>query len=104
MKGDEILAENIRITTQLLMDRQREWLVSARQAESAFLSAADTAGKLERCFLGQAVGSLKADFATVRDEGEEAFAQLCGHLEKLGRIATVYEEAERRNTGVITDN
>ena len=37
-------------------------------------------------------------------KGEKAFALLCRHLEKAGIIAMVYEEAERRNTGVIADD
>lgn len=103
-KGDEILTENIRVTTQLLKERQGEWMDAARQAKSAFGEAADTAGKLEDCFFGQAIGGLKADFLTAESEGEKAFALLCRHLEKAGMIAEVYEEAERRNTGVIADN
>ena len=46
-KGDEILKENIRVTTQLLKERQKGWLDAARQAKCAFRSAEDIAGKLE---------------------------------------------------------
>ena len=103
-KGDEILTENIRVTTQLLKERQKGWLDAARQAKCAFGSAEDIAAKLEDCFFGQASGSLKKDFMAVGSEGEKVFALLCRHLEKADLIATVYEEAERRNTGVIADD
>ena len=102
-KGDEILKENIRVTTQLLKERQKGWLDAARQAKCAFRSAEDIAGKLEDCFFGQVSGILKTDFMAVGSKGEKAFALLCRHLEKAGIIAMVYE-AERRNTGVIADD
>ena len=103
-KGDEILKESIRVTTQLLKERQKGWLDAARQAKCAFRSAEDIAGKLEDCFFGQVSGILKTDFMAVGSKGEKAFALLCRHLEKAGIIAMVYEEAERRNTGVIADD
>lgn len=96
--------QDIRVTTQDLRARQGEWLETADRARSAFLAAADTGINLEECFSGQQAYSLKTDFLTVKSEGEKAFGILRRHLEKLSAIAGVYDEAERSNTGVITDN
>ena len=96
--------ENIRVTTQELEKKQEEWLAVAKRGEEAFLNVADMAGKLEECFCGQIVYSLKRDFHKLGIEGKRAFGELCVHLKKLSVIAMVYDEAERSNTGVITDN
>lgn len=96
--------QDIRVTTQDLRARQDEWLEAADRARGAFLAAADTGISLEKCFYGQQAYSLKTDFLTVKNEGEKAFGVLRKHLEKLSVIAGVYDEAERSNTGVVTDN
>ena len=118
-KGDEILTENIRVTTQLLKERQKGWLDAARQAKCAFGSAEDIAAigitnQRETAIVWDKETGMPVYHAIVwqcrrtaeycDSLKEQGFALLCRHLEKADLIATVYEEAERRNTGVIADD
>lgn len=98
------MAENIKITTQYLKAKENAWAELAKQAENAFFQAAALGERLEQYFWGQIAYRLKTKFHEVEGEGKLAFEALRRHVENLNVIARVYEEAERSNAGVITDN
>ena len=98
------MAEKITVTSQELLRRQEEWTAILKQAQESFLAVVSGTEKLPQHFDGNPVRKLQREFISLGKEGMEAFGKLKAHIDKLGGIAAVYEEAERRNTDVTADN
>lgn len=98
------MAEKITVTSQDLLKSKEEWTVMLEQAREDFLTAVLDSEKLVQYFDGNPVRKLQREYVSIGKEGMEAFRRLKSHIEKLGEIAVIYENAERGNVDVTTNN
>lgn len=98
------MAEKITVTSQDLLKEREEWLAVLEKARKDYLAAVLDSKKLVQFFDGNPVRKLQKEFVSAGEEGTKAFRRLKLHIEKLGEIAAVYEEAERGNVDVATND
>lgn len=98
------MAETITITTEALRKRKEEWLEDLGELEKSFAGIETSFHQLEQFFCGKPVGELKTRGLREQREGMNALTQLRAQIEKTEEIAAVYDQAERSNQNVITDN
>lgn len=98
------MAEQITVITDKLKLKQEEWLKNLGQIEKSFVEIGDLLNNLAQSFMGKPVEAIRAKTFKGQEEGMVVLARVKVHLEKLGEIAAVYEQAERSNVNVTTDN
>ena len=98
------MAEEILVTPRYLKGKEKEWTELVKRARNDFLTAADHVRVLTQGFDGRPVKELDKRFALWEEEGIIAFRAFENHIGKLGQIAEVYEQAERENRNVTTEN
>ncbi len=98
------MAEKILVTPRYLKGKEEEWADLAVKARKDFLSAAEHVQVLTQSFDGSPVKELVKRFACRKEEGIAAFRAFENHIRKLGQIAEIYEQAERENRNVTTEN
>ena len=96
------MAEKITVTSKELLVKEQDWKAMLSKAWEEFQAAVTE--KFSRHFSGEPVRKLQKEFVSLGREQSEAFRRLKIHIGKLGEIAAVYEEAERKNTNVTADN
>ena len=98
------MAEKIVVTSQYLREKQQEWITLLGRAQENLLEAAMDTERLRQHFWGNPARRLQGEFISLGKEGMEAFGRMKTHLRKLEEIASVYEDAERRNVDVAADH
>lgn len=98
------MAEKITVTTGSLAKKQEEWHSLFKQIETEFTEIGGLLNKLEQYFWGSPVDIIKSSGLKKQEEGAVCLKQLGTHVEKLSEINAVYEQAERSNQDVITDD
>ncbi|MDE6204301.1 MAG: hypothetical protein K2O16_00640 [Lachnospiraceae bacterium] len=98
------MAEEILVTPRYLKGKEKEWTELVKKSRTSFLGAAEHVQVLTQSFDGRPVKELAKRFALRKEEGIAAFRAFENHIGKLGQIAEVYEQAERDNRNVTTEN
>ena len=98
------MVEKITVTSKELLVKEQDWKAMLSKAWEEFQAAVMETEKFSRHFSGEPVRKLQKEFVSLGREQSEAFRRLKTHIGKLGEIAAVYEEAERKNTNVTADN
>lgn len=98
------MAEKIAVTTDKLKINQQEWLKEFEKLEESFLETGDLLNKLEQFFIGKPVEAIREKGLKEQEEGVTVLAQLKAHLIKIEEITAIYDQAERSNRNVTTDN
>lgn len=98
------MAGKIAVTTGRLRKSREEWSNDLKKLEMCFRETEDMFDRLEQFFMGKPVEAVRKKGVKEQEEGMAALAQLKAHLEKMEKIADVYDQAERSNINVTTDN
>ena len=98
------MAEKIAVTTDELKKKQVEGLGLFDQIEASVTGMSDLLGRLDQFFVGKPVEVIKSNGFSQQEEGIAALKQLKVHLKKLEEIYRIYDQAERSNSDVISDN
>lgn len=98
------MAEKIAVITDKIKIKREEWLRDLGKVEECFVEAGDLLNKLDAYFMGKPVEIIKEKTFKVQEEGTVVLAGVKVHIEKLGEIAAIYDQAERSNSNVTTDN
>ena len=97
------MKEKIRVSTEKIREKGREWEETVRQAEVNMQNVKAEMRKMNAVFCCDAVSRLQKAFGELAEEGEQRIKDLCAHVEKLQDIAGNYEEAEKENELVTAD-
>lgn len=98
------MAEKIAVITGKLKKNQEEWLKEFGKLEESFLEIGDLLNKLEQFFMGKSVEAIREKGLKEQEEGVNVLAKMKAHLIKIEEIAAIYDQAERSNRNVTTDN
>ncbi len=98
------MAEKIAVVTDKFKIKGEEWRRDMGKAKECLSETGDLLNKLDMYFAGNPVETIKEKALKVQEEEAAAFARVRAHIEKLGEIAAVYEQAERGNLNGIQGN
>ena len=98
------MKEQIKVNTGTLKEKYGEWLETAETAKKELTGAELIMEGLQARFCSEAAFRIQKAFEQLTDRGLRQIESICGHLSKLLEIAEGYEEAEKENELVSTDN
>ncbi|MCM1126870.1 MAG: hypothetical protein NC429_10410 [Lachnospiraceae bacterium] len=98
------MKEQIKVNTGTLKEKCEEWLETAETAKKNLADAETIMEGLQASFCSEAASRIQKAFEQLTDRGLRQIESICGHLCKLIEIAEGYEEAEKENELVSTDN
>lgn len=98
------MAEKLAVITGRLSGKQEEWIELFKQMETGFSEMGKFLNELDQHFMGGPVETIKSKGLKEQEEGMICLRQLGVHIEKLSDIYMNYEQAERSNQDVISDN
>ncbi len=98
------MAEKVMVTTEKLKEKQEEWLLNFEQIRGGFREIEELLNSLEQIFMGKPVEIIREKAVRRQEEGMAVLTGLKIHLEKMEKIAVIYDQVERSNINVISDN
>lgn len=98
------MKEQIKVNTGTLKEKCGEWLETAEAAKKELTGAELIMEGLQTSFCSEAASKIQKAFEQLADRGLRQIEAICSHLSKLVEIAEGYEEAEKENELVSTDN